>query len=181
MVDEVNGQGIRLLPYVKFGVVSWYQKGNSFLTAGEYDPFTGLKLLFSSVASDLTFKLKAAGSRLFPVFAATGIALTSNTAFTLAGTHAYDDFNQEKLKGGHYVVTSKAVKTVDEFIRACTKRDASGALVSDTTNEHGSYDIVTGGSQSFTTELTNGQWVNVLAISTDGSCSLISKQYVAAW
>lgn len=181
VVDEVNGQGIRLLPYVKFGVVSWYQKGNSFLTAGEYDPFTGLKLLFSSVASELTFKLKAAGSRLFPVFAAAGISLTSNTAFTLAGTHAYDDFNQEKLKGGYYVVTDNAVKTVDEFIRACTKRNATtGALEIDSdTNENGTYNIVTGGSKSFTASLTSGQWVNVLAISTDGSCSLISKQYVA--
>lgn len=180
VVQEVNGQGIRLLPYVKFGVVSWYQKGNSFLTAGEFDPFTGLKLLFSSVVSDITFKLKAAGSRLFPVFAATGIALTSNTAFTLAGTHAYDDFNNEKLKAGYYVVTSKAVSTVDEFIRACTKRNAAGALeIDSSTNENGSYNIVTGGSKSFTNALTSGQWVNVLAISTDGSCSLISKQYVS--
>ena len=181
VVDEVNGQGIRLLPYVKLGVVSWYQKGNSFLLSGDYDPFTGLKLLFSSVASQITFKLKAAGSRLFPAFTSTGIVLTSNTAFTLAGTTALDDFNQENLKGGYYVVTSNAVTTVDEFIRACTKRNATtGALEIDSdTNENGAYDLSAGSSKSFTDALTAGQWVNVLAISADGSCSLISKQYTA--
>jgi hypothetical protein len=99
----------------------------------------------------------------------------------LAGTTALDDFNQENLKGGYYVVTDNAVTTVDEFIRACTKRNATtGALeIDSSTNENGAYDLSAGSSKSFTTALTAGQWVNVLAVASDGSCSLISKQYTA--
>lgn len=167
VVDEVNGQGIRLLPYIKFGVACWYQKGNSFLLSGDYDPFTALKTIFSSVASQITFKLKAAGSRFFPVFTSTGLVIDSATQFTLAGTTALDDFATDHLKAGYYVVSAAPITTVDEFV---TK-----ALDVSVTNK-GTYDIVTGGAQSITS-LNANEYVNVLAISDDGSCALISKKY----
>lgn len=169
VVDEPNGQGIRLQPYTKFGVVCWYPLGNAFLLSEEYDPFGGLKTLFPSVT--FTFKLKGAGSRLYPEFSASGVVIASSTAFSCSGTHAYDDFNVDHLKGGYYCVTSKAagpLTTVHEFIKAATAVSAKA----------GTYAIDTGASQSVSA-MTDGDWVTVLAVADDGSCSLFSAQYEA--
>ena len=169
VVDEPNGQGLRLQPYTKFGVVCFYQLGNAFLLSEDYDPFGGLKTLFSSV--DFTFKLKGAGSRLYPTFSATGIVIASSTSFSCSGTHAYDDFNVDHLAGGYYCVTSAAagpLTTVAAFIKAAT---ADGAKA-------GSYNLSTGASQSVSA-MSDGDWVTILAVSDDGSCSLYSRKYEA--
>lgn len=168
VVNEVNGQGVRLLPYVKFGVVSWYPKGNVFLTSEEYNPFGDLKRLFATVAADITFKLKGAGSRLYPTFV-NDITVTANN-FSLAGTVALDDFGRSHVVGGHYVVTDAPTTTVAEFLKA-TK--VSGAKT-------GSYDLLAGQTQAFSGAITAGKFVNVLAIADDGSCSIISKEYRTA-
>ena len=168
VVDETQGQGLILQPYVKFGLATWYPKGNVILTKEEagYNPVKSLKTLFSG--EEIEFKLKSAGSRLYPVFSATGIQFGSSTTFSLAGTHAYDDFNVDHLVAGHYVVTGKAITSVGEFIAAV---EATGSV-------HDEYDVVSGETITLDDALTSGEsYVTVLAISSDGSCSVISKLY----
>lgn len=166
VVDEINGQGSRILPYVVFGVASWYQKGNSFLVEDEIDVFKGLTDL---IGSGITFKVKGAGSRLFPVFSA--LAFTSSTVATLTAT-ALDDWGTDHLKGAYYVVSTAPIKTVDAFIKAT---EVAGA-VKDTAN----LSPTTGGTITLASALTSGtSYLNVLAVADDGSCSLISKLYTA--
>lgn len=177
VVDETQGQGVILQPYVKFGLATWYPKGNVILDkigdpdavtpVAYYNPIKELKALFSGAT--IVYKLKSAGSRLYPVFTSTGFTALTTSAFTLPGTTALDDFNDDHLVGGYYVVAAKACGTVSEFLDA----------VADSNNESGSYDLGTGGSQSFVATQTAGRYITVLAISDDGSCSLISKEIPA--
>lgn len=168
IVDAQEGQGLKLQPYVKFGVVSWYAKGNVVITDREgYSPIAGLKELFSGVTG-IIYKLKAAGSRLFPTITFTA---KTNAAFTATVT-ALDDFNVngvgiDHVKGLHYVVADKLITTVDGFLAACAVEGA----------EHGTF--TSGASKSLTTELTSGKYVTVLAIADDGSCSLAGYGYAA--
>lgn len=162
IVDAQEGQGLKLQPYVKFGVISWYPKGNVILhNATGYNPFGGLKTLFPD--ANIVFKLKGAGSRLFPELAFTA---KTNAAFTCTAT-AKDDFGVEHAEGFHYVVSDKLINTVDGFIAAC---GVDGA-------EHGAF--IAGVSKSLTTELTAGKYVNVLVVADDGSCSLLGYGYAA--
>lgn len=167
VVDEVNGQGIRLLPYVKFGVACWYPKGNSLLVSEESNVFGDLRTLFSSVASTITFKVKGAGSRLYPVFSTLTFASTTSVTLT---AQALDDWSNQHLKGAYYYVGASAAKTVDEFVKAAATA---------TTKGNADLDPTTGGTITLGTAITSGQYLNVLAIADDGSCSLISKAYSA--
>jgi hypothetical protein len=174
VVDETQGQGVILQPYVKFGLATWYPKGNVILTkVADWNPVAKLKTLFSANLSDIVFKLKSAGSRLYPVFTSTGISFASPVAFSLAGTTALDDFGEDNLVGGYYVCSDDAITTVSAFLDAVDAAVAGGIA-----NTHGTYDLVAGGSQTVATR-AGGKYVSVLAISKDGSCSIISKQYVA--
>ena len=166
VVDEINGQGSRILPYVIFGVKCWYQLGNSFLVEDNIDIFGGLKTLFEG--QTITFKLKGEASRLFPAFGT--VAFSSTTAASVTCT-ALDDHNQDHLKGVHYVVTSAPVTTVNAFIKAATavSANAGSCTVSDSTV-----------SVTIGTAIQANQYLNLLAIADDGSCSLISKKYTAA-
>ena len=171
VVDEVNGQGVRLLPYVKFGVACWYAKGNSLLVKEKSDVFGGLRQIFSGVATDITFKVKSAGSRLFPVFGALTGTTNGSTTINLFAT-ALDDWSVEHLKGGYYIVSSAALATVDAFVKAyadATLTNKGAATIGASTS-----------GQTTVTALTTGQYVNVLAIADDGSCSIISKVVTAA-
>lgn len=161
IVDAVSGQGVVLQPYVNFGVACWYPKGNVILSKEAYNPFAFLKATFST---GVAFKLKGAGSRLYPEVPVGALTLTSNTAFTLSGVVALDDFNQDHVAGAYYVVGTEA-KTVGEFAKLCE------------TNEHGTFTI--GTAKSFTTALSANDYVNCLVIADDGSVALVSKQYVA--
>lgn len=167
VVDEVNGQGIRLLPYVKFGVACWYPKGNSLLVSEKSNVFGDLRGLFSSVASTITFKVKGAGSRLYPVFSTLTFASTTSVTLT---AQALDDWSNNHLKGAYYYVGASAAKTVDEFVKAAATA---------TTKGNADLDPTTGGTITLSTAITSGQYLNVLAIADDGSCSLISKAYTA--
>lgn len=162
VVDEVDGQGSRILPYVIFGVKCWYQLGNSFLVEDNIDIYSKLNTLFSG--QTISYKLKGEASRLFPLFGA--LTITSATSATLSAT-ALDDYGTDHLKGGYYVVTSAPVKTVNAFVKVATANAANA----------GSFDL--DGSSSTVGSITSGHYLNVLAIADDGSCSLISKQYVA--
>ena len=172
VVDEVNGQGIRLLPYVKFGVACWYPRGNSLLVKEKSNIFGGLRTIFSDHATDITFKVKSAGSRLFPVFSTLGGTTNGSTTITLTA-QALDDWSVDHLVDGYYIVSSTAITTVDEFV----KKYADVAV----TNKGSASNIKTTASGQVTvTSLSTGEYVNVLAIADDGSCSIISKVVTAS-
>lgn len=171
VVDEVNGQGIRLLPYVKFGVACWYPKGNSLLVKAEQNLFGGLRTLFSSVATTITFKVKSAGSRLFPVFST--LTFSSSTSVSLTA-QALDDWSTEHLKGAYYLETTTPITTVHEFVKK-----ANGTISTDYV-QGGTCDVSTATGGTITpSALTANNYFSVLAIADDGSCSLICKKYTA--
>ena len=163
VVPEVNGQGSRILPYVAFGAKCWYQLGNSFLVEDNVDIYGNLKTLFTG--KTISFKLKGAGSRLYPTLGT--ITFASTTSASLTAT-AYDDHETDHCVGAYYVVTDAPVKTVSAFIKAATAVSANAGSVT-----------VSGGEASVTigTAITNNKYLNILAIADDGSCSLTSKKY----
>lgn len=163
VVDEVNGQGVRLLPWVCCGFVSWYPLGNVFFTSEDYNPFGDLKTLFSSVATDITFKLKGYGSRLVSKLAS--LTITAGTGFTYGAITALDDWNANHVKAAHYVVTDDEIKTVAGFLKA---QKATSAV-------EGALSTLTGATIS-QAALTTGKWLTILAIADDGTCTVISQQ-----
>lgn len=172
VVDEVNGQGIRLLPYVKFGAISWYPLGNVFFTSEDWNPFGDLKTIFSSVASALTFKLKSGGSRLYADLTPAKLTSLATTGFTLGALSALDDWGvTNHAKAAYYVVTPTEVTTVSNFLKAC--KAGNGA-----TYKQGALSV-SGQTVNTAGTVADTQWVNVLCISDDGSCVIASKQYTA--
>lgn len=164
VVDEVNGQGIRLLPYVKFGCICWYALGNVFFVSNNsYNPFKDLRELLSTNANEVTFKLKSGGSRLYPVANAKLVATA--TGFTLGAISAEDDWGHDHTLAAWYVITDNAVNTVAQFL---TNKSNATAI----TNPASAITVST-------ETVTSGKWVTVLAISDDGSCYLETAQYNA--
>lgn len=166
VVDEVNGQGVRLLPWISCGFVSWYPLGNVFFTSEEYNPYGDLKALFSSVASDITFKLKGAGSRLTPIIPT--ITATAGTGFTVGAISALDDWSVNHVLAAYYVVSDDAITTVAGFLKASKGTGTTVGTVG------GAVDI--DGKTVADATLTAGKYVTILAISDDGTCALLSKQ-----
>lgn len=158
VVDDPNGQGVRLLPYVKFGCACWYPKGVVTLQSANYNPLASLKAHF---ASGVTYALKAAGSRLFPVGGEWTIA---STGFTLSNVKALDDWGNEHLVGAVYFVGTAAVDTLSDFEAGYASATYKGSVTIGT---------------AVTTTIADTQYVNVLAIADDGSISIFSKQYNA--
>ena len=159
-VDEVNGQGVRLLPYVKFGVKTWYPLGVVALSAAAYNPIKDLKTLFSGVTG-IDFALKPYGSRLVP---AGGTWVIGSTAFTLSSVVANDDWNQDHVKGAVFYVGTAAVDTLAAFVAGYAAATYKG-------------DFTIGTSKS--TTIADTEYVNALVISDDGSIAFFSKQYNA--
>ena len=149
---------VRLQPYVKFGVATWYHKGVVALQSATYNPIASLKAHF---ASGVTYKLKGAGSRLYPTGGSWTIGASS---FTLASVVANDDWNQDHVVGSVFYVGTAAVNTVAAFETGYAAATYKG-------------DFTIGTSKS--TTIADGQYVNALVISDDGSVSIFSKQYVA--
>lgn len=164
VVDEVNGQGIRLLPYIKFGVACWYALGNVFFVSNaNYNPYKDLRTLLDSDAGEVTFKVKGIGSRLTPV-AATPLVATSS-GFTLGALSALDDWGQDHVVGAWYKISSTPCNTVAQFLGNA----ASATAIS-----------TPGSSITVSTEtVTNHYYVSVLAIADDGSIFLATNQYNA--
>ena len=160
VVDAISGQGLVLQPYTKFGVACWFEKGNVIITNAEYNPIKGLKDLFND--NTIVFKVKPAGSRLYPVINST-ITLSSS-AFTVNAT-ALDDFNTDHVKGAWYVVGATPATTVAEFLALC--EDGENAT------------FTLGTSKSFTATLSNNDYVSFLVIADDGSVALANKKYIA--
>ena len=160
VVDAISGQGLVLQPYTKFGVACWYEKGNVIITSADYNPIKGLKDLFND--NTIVFKVKPAGSRLYPAINST-ITLSAS-AFTVNAT-ALDDFNTDHVKGAWYVVGDTPATTVAEFLALCG------------TGENGTFTL--GTSKSFTATLSNNDYVSFLVIADDGSVALANKKYIA--
>lgn len=163
VVDATQGQGLILQPYTKLGVVSWYPKGNVVLTKESYSPFAGLKELFPTAS--ITFKLKGSGSRLYPEIPAAGAWELTVDNFSLKGVTALDDWNTDHVVGAYYVVSTKAITTVSAFLKECETATKKGSTQIDATTD-------------FESSLTKNDYVNVLVIADDGSCSIASKQYI---
>lgn len=161
VVDEVNGQGIRLLPYVKFGVASWYPKGTVALSNAEYNPLTELKDVFGALTA-VTFKVKGAGSRLYPKGAT--FASVSASGFTVNGLNANDDWSTDHLVAAAYFVGTKAETTLHGFATGYAAATYKGTVTVGT---------------AVSTTIADGQYVNVLAIADDGSVSVFSTKYSA--
>ena len=158
VVDDPNGQGVRLQPYVKFGVATWYHKGVVALQSATYNPIASLKAHFPT---GVTYKLKGVGSRLYPTG---GTWTIGATAFTLASVVANDDWNQDHVVGSVFYVGTTAVDTVAAFETGYAAATYKG-------------DFTIGTSKS--TTIADGQFVNALVISDDGSVSIFSKKYEA--
>lgn len=164
VVDAVAGQGLILQPYTRLGAISWYAKGQVLVTKGDFNGaehglYDYIKGLFSTeyATGRFIFKLKAAGSRLFPKF--TAISATTN-ALTV-NVSALDDATANHAVAGHYVITDVPVKTVYEFVKACYGDEA--------TND--GLDTLNGATSG---AFSSGKYVNVLVIADDGSCSIAS-------
>lgn len=162
VVDTRGGQGIELQPYCKFGVASWYAKGNVILATEEgYNP---IKFLKGKVSGDVSYKLKGAGSRLFPEVEVGAVA---NTGATVKAT-ALDDWNSGHLVAILYCASANEVTNVGAFITAYNA-DTKAKVVSATSGEYS-------GTVADETVAATG-YFNVLAVADDGSVTLVSKKH----
>lgn len=169
IVDALDGQGVVLQPYTKFGVASWYAKGNVLITSkgnvndGYYTPFAELKKLLGDKASQVTFKLKGAGSRLWATVPA-GAITKSGTSITVgASVVALDDWDVDHVVGVYAMQYTAGqhtpCKSVSEFLHKYVDDDSSV----DYTEE------VTRGTAF---DPDNSGYVDILIVADDGSCVL---------
>lgn len=170
IVDAQAGQGIVLQPYIKFGVKSWYPLGNVILSKEEYNPFSLLKKHFSGSLDSIVFKLKPSGSRLYPALSATSwetkpTATSDNFKISSTGAVAYDDAHVDHFVAALWVESDAPLVTVDSFLKEYDKVAVT---------EKGS--VTPGTTTSAVSALTANKYVTVLAISSDGSCSLSSEK-----
>lgn len=170
IVDAIAGQGFILQPFTKFGVKSWYPLGNALMYRGNADKvgfLAELKTIFEKKNSEfngISFKLKGAGSRLFPTFGAVTASKANGIKVTAT---ALDDANSNHVMLGHYVQTDTAVDTVEDFYKACKADGINDDLTS-----------LNGGATTAST-ITAGKFINVLVISDDGSVALTSVKATA--
>ena len=170
IVPAIEGQGIVLQPFTKFGVKSWYPLGNALMYRGNADKvglLAELKTIFEKKNSEfngISFKLKGAGSRLFPTFGAVTASKANGIKVTAT---AMDDANSNPVMLGHYVQTDAPVETVEDFYKACKANGVNDDLTS-----------LNGGATTAST-ITVGKFINVLVISDDGSVALTTVKATA--
>lgn len=156
VVDAVDGQGLILQPYTKFGVVAWYPKGNVILEKEEgFNLIKSVRLGLAETGNVL-FKLKGAGSRLF---ADIDCSVTGSTgAFALSGSiEANDDWNKSHVTDAWYYQSSKEVD-FNAF------KSQSGTAL--TVSVDGSVTVALSGLDE-----ADGAYLHVVAVSDDGSVS----------
>ena len=161
IVDAQDGQGIVLQPYVKFGTVSWYPKGNVILTKATWNPIADLETVFTGVTG-IVYKLKGAGSRLYANLRAADITIAADGVTVAATVAALDDFNVDHLKKVAFVVSASEIKTVSAFLDAYASATYKGLITTLGTKE--------------STTVANNQYVTCLAIADDGTTVLVSKK-----
>ena len=170
IVPAIEGQGIVLQPFTKFGVKSWYPLGNALMYRGNADKvgfLAEMKTIFEKKNSEfngISFKLKGAGSRLYPTFGAVTASKANGIKVTAT---ALDDAGSNHVKLGHYVQTDAPVETVEDFYKACKANGVNDDLTS-----------LNGGATTAST-ITAGKFINVLVISDDGSVALTSVKATA--
>lgn len=170
IVPAIEGQGIVLQPFTKFGVKSWYPLGNALMYRGNADKvgfLAEMKTIFEKKNAEfngISFKLKGAGSRLFPTFGAVTASKANGIKVTAT---ALDDAGSNHVKLGHYVQTDAPVETVEDFYKACKANGVNDDLTS-----------LNGGATTAST-ITVGKFINVLVISDDGSVALTSVKATA--
>ena len=170
IVPAIEGQGIVLQPFTKFGVKSWYPLGNALMYRGNADKvgfLAEMKTIFEKKNAEfngISFKLKGAGSRLFPTFGEVTASKASGIKVTAT---ALDDANSNHVMLGHYVQTDAPVETVEDFYKACKANGVNDDLTS-----------LNGGATTAST-ITAGKFINVLVISDDGSVALTSVKATA--
>ena len=170
IVPAIEGQGIVLQPFTKFGVKSWYPLGNALMYRGNADKvgfLAEMKTIFEKKNAEfngISFKLKGAGSRLFPTFGAVTASKANGIKVTAT---ALDDAGSNHVKLGHYVQTDAPVETVEDFYKACKANGVNGDLTS-----------LNGGATTAST-ITVGKFINVLVISDDGSVALTTVKATA--
>ena len=170
IVPAIEGQGIVLQPFTKFGVKSWYPLGNALMYRGNADKvgfLAEMKTIFEKKNAEfngISFKLKGAGSRLFPTFGAVTASKANGIKVTAT---ALDDAGSNHVKLGHYVQTDAPVETVEDFYKACKSNGVNDDLTS-----------LNGGATTAST-ITVGKFINVLVISDDGSVALTSVKATA--
>lgn len=143
---------------MKFGVATWYPKGVVVISDASYNPLKELATFFSGV-SGIEYKLKAAGSRLYPAGATFGSV--SASGFTVSNLKAEDDWGTDHLKAAVYYVGTAKVDTLHAFAAGYAAATYKGSL--------------TVGSAVSTT-IADGQFINVLAIADDGTIALFSHE-----
>ena len=167
VVDAQDGQGLVLQPYCKFGVETWYPKGNVLLSSAEWNPFAFLKTTFASSLSSIVFKLKGYGSRLVPSIAITSPSATGAT-FSIS---AKDDWEVSHVVAVVTYVGDTEAKTLEEFAKGYGSATYKGSVT-----------LTSGAAASVTTSdltVADGKFVNCLAISSDGSVSVKGAKYEA--
>lgn len=167
VVDAVDGQGLILQPYCKFGVESWYPKGNVLLSSVAFNPFASLKEIFSSSLSSISFKLKGVGSRLVPSITIAS-AGASGATFTIK---AEDDWSTGHVVAAVTYVGDTEAKTLAEFIAGYGSATYKGSVT-----------ITSGAASSVTTSdltVADTKFINCLAISDDGSVAVKGVKYEA--
>ena len=170
IVPAIEGQGIVLQPFTKFGVKSWYPLGNALMYRGNADKvgfLAEMKTIFEKKNAEfngISFKLKGAGSRLFPTFGAVTASKANGIKVTAT---ALDDAGSNHVKLGHYVQTDAPVETVEDFYKACKANGVNDDLTS-----------LNGGATTAST-ITVGKFINVLVISDDGSVALTTVKATA--
>lgn len=174
VVDEPNGQGIRLQPYVKFGAVCWYPLGNVFFTSEEWNPYGGLKGILSTAAATTTFKLKGDGSRLHSDLTdakITNVSVAGGTA-SIGALFAADDWGViNHLKACAFVITTaaqtpKGISTLSQFLKYYSANSG------DTVAFDGTGTVTISGAAA-------GSFLSVLTISDDGTVDIATKVLVA--
>lgn len=170
IVPAIEGQGIVLQPFTKFGVKSWYPLGNALMYRGNADKvgfLAEMKTIFEKKSAEfngISFKLKGAGSRLFPTFGAVTASKANGIKVTAT---AMDDAGSNHVKLGHYVQTDAPVETVEDFYKACKANGVNDDLTS-----------LNGGATTAST-ITANKFINVLVISDDGSVALTTVKATA--
>lgn len=160
IVPAVAGQGYVLQPFTKFGVISWYALGQVILFRGNETKglIAKVKEIFPDDYLSIAFKVKGAGSRLFPIVD----TYTVGTSSTSIKVSALDDLGADHLVAGAYVVGNFELSTVEEFYEAYKNVSTKGKL----SKFDGTGNAITA---------SKGQYVTCLLIADDGSCTIVSK------
>lgn len=164
VVPETQGRGVIVQPFARIGCESWYAKGNSMMVGTNFsNPYTWLKATFSSVTAwtpdsmGMSKSVKARRSRLFPAGSITAIATTGFTAsFTANDDHGTDHINATVA----YFQADAAVTELASYISGYAAATVKGTATNGTAK---------------TVTLTATKYLNVLAVSDDGSLTIASK------